>query len=156
MLLMLLLSRFSVRPHRRQPIRLPHPWDSPGKNTGVGCHFLLQSWKWKVKVKSLCHVQLIATPWTAAYQAPPSMGFSRQEYWSGVPLPSPLGLLDLANENTKLLLPKTNACTQYMVRPNKPKRQSLEPRKVCCRAKKGQVACAQKIPNSSMGFREFL
>ena len=45
------------------------------------------AWKWKVK--SLSHVQLLGTPWTAAYQAPPSMGFSRQEYWSGVPLPSP-------------------------------------------------------------------
>ena len=75
----------SVRPHRQQPTRLPHPWDSPGKNTGVGCHFLIQF----VKVKSLSRVRLLATPWTAAYQAPPSMGFSRQEYWSGVPLPSP-------------------------------------------------------------------
>ena len=46
-------------------------------------------WKWKVKVRSLSRVQLLATPWTAAFQAPPSMGFSRQEYWSGVPLPSP-------------------------------------------------------------------
>ena len=43
------------------------------------------AWKWKVKVKSLSRVQLLATPWTAAYQAPLSMGFSRQEYWSGVP-----------------------------------------------------------------------
>ena len=48
------------------------------------------AWKWKVKVKSLRRVRLPATPWTTAYQAPPSMGFSRQEYWSGVPLPSPL------------------------------------------------------------------
>ena len=47
------------------------------------------TWKWKVKVKSLSCVQLFTTPWTAAHQAPPSMGFSRQEYWSGVPLPSP-------------------------------------------------------------------
>ena len=47
------------------------------------------AWKWKVKGKSLSHVRLLATPWAAAYQAPPSMGFSRQEYWSGVPLPSP-------------------------------------------------------------------
>ena len=47
------------------------------------------AWKWKVKVKSLSCVQPSATPWTAALQAPPSMGFSRQEYWSGVPLPSP-------------------------------------------------------------------
>ena len=45
------------------------------------------AWKWKVKVKSLSHVWLLETPWIAAYQAPPSMGFSRQEYWSGVPLP---------------------------------------------------------------------
>jgi len=47
------------------------------------------AWKWKVKVKSLSRVWLFAIPWPAAYQAPPSMGFSRQEYWSGVPLPSP-------------------------------------------------------------------
>ena len=47
------------------------------------------AWNWKVKGKSLSRVQLLATLWTAAYQAPPSMGFSRQEYWSGVPLPSP-------------------------------------------------------------------
>ena len=45
------------------------------------------AWKWKVKLKWLSCVWLFATPWTAAYQAPPSMGFSRQEYWSGVPLP---------------------------------------------------------------------
>ena len=48
------------------------------------------AWEWKVKVKSLSHVRLLATPWTAVYQAPLSMGFSRQEYWSGVPLPSPV------------------------------------------------------------------
>ena len=47
------------------------------------------AWKWKVKVKSLSHVRLSVTPWTAAYQAPPSMRLSRQEDWSGVPLPSP-------------------------------------------------------------------
>ena len=74
-----------MRPHRRQPTRLPRPWDSPGKNTGVGCHFLLQC----VKVKSLSRVRLFRTPWTAAHQAPPSTGFSRQECWSGVPSPSP-------------------------------------------------------------------
>ena len=51
------------------------------------------AWKWKMKVKSLRSVQPSATPWTAAYQAPLSMGFSRQEYWSGVPLPSPSGVL---------------------------------------------------------------
>ena len=69
--------------------------------------------KWKVKVKSLSHVWLFTTPWTAAYQAPPPMGFSRQEYWSGVPLPSPMGwasdaqILDYWNGNSKAQLPST-------------------------------------------------
>ena len=48
------------------------------------------AWKWEVKVKSFSCVWLLETPWTVAHQAPPSMGFSRQEYWSGVPLPSPV------------------------------------------------------------------
>ena len=52
------------------------------------------AWKWKGKVKSLSRVRLLVTPWTAAHQAPLSMGFSRQEYWSGVPLPSPEIVLD--------------------------------------------------------------
>ena len=51
------------------------------------------AWKWNVKVKSLSPVRLLATPWTAAYQAPLSMGFSRQECWSGVPLPSPHNII---------------------------------------------------------------
>ena len=59
------------------------------------------AWKWKVKVKLLSRVQLITTPWTAAYQAPPSMVFSRQEYWSGVPLPSPHTRLDLFKTTLK-------------------------------------------------------
>ena len=175
----------SVRPHRRQPTRLPRPWDSPAKNTGVGCHFLLQfrkvksesevtqscptlrdpmdcslpgssvhgifqarilEWvaiafsnnnlreRWRLSevsseklwhlelshpfkilsrkdsttwVKIQCHLgtlllqsmQLLllfshiwpfATPWTEARQAPLFMGFSRQEYWSGLPFPSPI------------------------------------------------------------------
>ena len=48
------------------------------------------AWKWKVKVKSFSPVQLFRTPGTVAYQAPSPMGFSRQEYWSGLPLPSPI------------------------------------------------------------------
>ena len=79
----------SVRPHRRQPTRLPHPWDSLGKNTGVGCHFLPQCMKVKSESEVVQSCLTLATPWTAAYQAPPSMGFSRQKYWSGVSLPSP-------------------------------------------------------------------
>ena len=61
------------------------------------------AWKWKVKVKSLSSVWLLATPWTAAYQAPPPMGFSRQKYWSGLPLPSPLTWIDSLNKTTGLL-----------------------------------------------------
>ena len=68
------------------PPGFTRPWDSPGKNTGVGCHCFLQ----RMIVKSLSRVRLFVTPWTAAHQAPPPMGFSRQEYWSGVPLPSPV------------------------------------------------------------------
>ena len=52
------------------------------------------AWKWKVKVKSLSRVRFFVTPWTAAYQAPPSMGISRQEYWSGLLFPSPEILID--------------------------------------------------------------
>ena len=48
------------------------------------------AWKWKMKGKLLSHVWLFTTPWTVAYQAPLSLGFSRQEYWSGVPLPPPI------------------------------------------------------------------
>ena len=59
-------------------------------------------WKWKVKVKSLSRVWLLATLWTAAYQVPPSMGFSGQEYWSGVPLPSPKCLLEIYISDTYL------------------------------------------------------
>ena len=57
--------------------------------------FFSNAWKWKVKLKSFSRVRLFTTPWTAAYQAPPSMGFSKQEYWSGVPLPSPVCMLSL-------------------------------------------------------------
>ena len=103
--LLLLLSHFShvrlcVIP-RWQPTRFPHPWDSPGKNTGVGCHFLLQC----MKVKSLSRVRLLATPWTAAHQAPPSIRFSRQEYWSGLPFPSPMHESEVAQSYPTLLDP---------------------------------------------------
>ena len=101
----------SVWPHRRQPTRLSRPWDSPGKNTGVGCHCLLQCMKVKSEVAQLLsHVLLLVTPWTAAYQAPPSMGFSRQECWSGVPLPSPL-FSSLHPSYLKMLL----HCLAYIV-----------------------------------------
>ena len=62
------------------------------------------AWRWKVKVKSLSCVRLLATPWTSAYEAPPSMGFSRQEYWSGVPLPSPNSRYNVSNKLKKTRL----------------------------------------------------
>jgi len=70
----------TLRPHRQQPTRLPRPWDFPGKNTGVGCHFLLQCMKVKSESEVAQSCPTLATPWTAAYQAPPSKGFSRQKY----------------------------------------------------------------------------
>jgi len=90
---LLLLSRFSR-------VRLCDPIDgSPVVSSVPGilqarilewvAISLSSAWKWKVKVKSLSRARLLATPWTTAYQAPPSMGFSRQEYWSWVALPSP-------------------------------------------------------------------
>ena len=94
----------SVRPHRQLPTRLPRPWDSPGKNTGVGCHFLLQCMKVKCKVKSLSRVRLLATPWTAAQQVSLFMGFSRQEYWNGLPLSSLIewvGLMQIKNNHCR-------------------------------------------------------
>ena len=79
----------AVRPQKRQPTRLPRPWILQARTLAWVAISFSNAWKWKVKVKSLSHVWLLATPWTAAYQAPLSMGFSRREYWSGVPLPSP-------------------------------------------------------------------
>ena len=81
----------SLQPHRWQPTRLLCPWDSPGKNTGVGCHFLLQCMKVKSESEVAQSCPTLSDPMDCSLQsmAPRSMGFSRQEYWSGVPLPSP-------------------------------------------------------------------
>ena len=70
-----------------------------------------------MKVKSLSHVRLFATPWTVAYQAPPSMGFSRQEYWSGLPFPSPG---DLPDPGIKPGSPSLQADTLLSEPPGKP------------------------------------
>ena len=61
------------------------------------------AWKWKAKTKSLSHFRLLATPWTAAHQVPQSMGFSRQEYWSGEPLPSSCRLLKTFNYSLSMV-----------------------------------------------------
>ena len=101
-----------VRPSGRQATRLLCPWDSPGKSTGVGCHALLQGifltqrlnprllhlLYWQagslplllLLLSHFSRVRLCMTPERAAHQAPPSLGFSRQEHWSGLPFPSPM------------------------------------------------------------------
>ena len=75
----------SVRSHRLWPARLPCPGDYPRQEHWSGLPFPFECMK--VKVKSFIRVRPFATPWTAAYQAPPSLGFSRQEYWSGNDIP---------------------------------------------------------------------
>ena len=128
----------SVRPQRWQPTNLFCPWDSPGKNTGVGCHALLQGifptqgsnprllcfLHWQVGSLPLSHLgSLSAVPAaaaaaeslqscltfaalrTVAHQAPLSMGFSRQEYWSGLPCPPPGDLPDPGIEPASLMSP---------------------------------------------------
>ena len=94
LLLLLLLSRFSVstlcNPIDGSPPGSTVPGILQAKTLEWVAISFSSAWKRKVKVKPLSRVRLFVTPWSAAHQAPPSMGFSRQEYWSGVPLPSPL------------------------------------------------------------------
>ena len=82
----------SVRPHRRHTTRLPRPWDSPGKNTGVGCHFLLQCMKVKSESEVAQSCLTLRDSMDCSLPGFSTHGFSRQEYWSGVPLPSLIGI----------------------------------------------------------------
>ena len=68
----------------------PHPWDSPGKNTGVGCHFLLQCMKVKSESEVAQSCPTLCDPIDGSQPGSPSLGFSRQEYWSGLSFPSPM------------------------------------------------------------------
>ena len=82
---------------------------------------LSNAWKWKVKVKMLSRVRFLVTPWTAAYQAPLFMGFSRQEYWSGVPLPSPGERWTATGKRMKLepsLIPHTKIILKWIKESN--------------------------------------
>ena len=116
----------SLRPHELQPTRLLCPWNSPGKNTGVGCHFLLQGisltqgsnpglphcrqtlycLSYQGSPNLLSCVRLFVIPWTAVYQASPSIKYSRQQYWSGLPFLSPG---DLPNPGIKPRSPALQA-----------------------------------------------
>ena len=92
-LLLLLLSHFSHVRLCATPWtaahRLPRSWDSPGKNTGVGCHFLLQCMKVKSESEVAQSCPTLSDPMDCSLPGSSIHGFSRQEYWSGVPLPSP-------------------------------------------------------------------
>ena len=79
----------SVWPQRRGPTRLPHPWDSPGKNARVGCQCLLHCMKVESESEIAQSCPTPSDPMDCSLPGPPSMGFSRQEYWSGLPLSSP-------------------------------------------------------------------
>ena len=79
----------SVRPHIRQPTRLPRAWDSPSKNTGVGCHFLLQCMRVKSESEVAQSCPTLCDPMVCSLPGSSVHGISRQEYWSGLPLPSP-------------------------------------------------------------------
>ena len=97
LLLPLLLSRFSrvqlcATPIDDSPPGSPIPGILQARTLEWVAFSFSNAWKWKVKVKSLSRVWLLVTSWTTVYQAPPSMGISRQKYWSGVPLPSPTPL----------------------------------------------------------------
>ena len=93
----LLQSRLTLwEPQRWQPTRHLHPWDSPGKNTGVGCHFLLQCRKVKSESEVTQSYTTLRDPMDSSLPGSSVCGFSRQEYWSGLPLPSPP--LDMKNK----------------------------------------------------------
>ena len=79
----------SVRPHKRQPIRLPCPWDFPGKNTGVACHFILQCMKVKSQSEVAQSCPTLSDPMDCSPPGSSVHGIFQEEYWSEVPLPSP-------------------------------------------------------------------
>ena len=91
------------------------------------------AWKWKVKVKSLSRVRLFATPWTAAYQAPPSMGFSRQEYWSEVPSSSSWLLLSHYEEWNKAICSNMDGPGDYYTKWNKSDKEKYHMVPFICR-----------------------
>ena len=86
-------------PIDRQPTRLPCPLDSLGKNTGLDCHFLLQCMKVKSQREVAQSCPTLWDPMDRTYQAPPPLGFSRQEYWSGLSFPSPIAKLRKVKTN---------------------------------------------------------
>ena len=93
-------------PHRRQPTRLPRPWDSPGKNTGVGCHCLLQCMKAKSESEVAQSCLTLSDPMDCSPPGSSIPGIFQAKYWSGVPLPSPIALTKRNFPNCTLFLNK--------------------------------------------------
>ena len=99
--------------------RLPHPWDSPGKNTGVGCHFPLQCMKMKSESEIAQSCPTLSDPMDCSPPGSSVHGFSRQKYWSGVPLPSPKQILEIEFNISSQLLTNVYAyvsCTLFIIR----------------------------------------
>ena len=94
----------SVRPQRWQPTRLPRPWGSPGKNTGVSCHFLLQCMKVKSESEVAQSCPTLSDPMDCSPPGFSIHGIFQQEYWSGLPLPSPIVLLIYVNETICMVI----------------------------------------------------
>ena len=135
----ILLSHFSrVRlcaTHRGSPPGSPVPGILQARTLEWVAISFSNAWKWKVKVKSLSRVRPLVTPWIAAYQAPLSMGFSRQEYWSGVPMPSPENPMNsMKRQNDRILkeeLPRSVGAqytTEDQWRNNSRKNEGKEPK----------------------------
>ena len=110
------------------------------------------AWKWKVKVKSLSRVRLLAALWTAAYQAPPSMGFSRQECWSGVPLPYPRQ----ASTSDLLPMPKSFWTSGKFFKRWDSRPTLLPPENSVCRSRKQQVELDMEKQTGSKLGKEYV
>ena len=100
----------SVRPHRRQPIRFPRPRDSPGKNTGVGCHFLLQCMKVKSESEVIQSCPTLSDSMDCSLPGSSIHGIFQARVWSGVPLPS------LTHTHTHILINLTKSHRLELIR----------------------------------------
>ena len=110
------------------------------------------AWKWKVKVKWLSCIQLLATPWTAAYQAPLSMGFARQEYWSGLPLPSPNGILLSTKKKWTIKPWKDTGKLQSMLLRSQSEKATYCMSPTIWHSRKGKIMDTEKKISGCQGF----
>ena len=160
------MSNF-VWPHRWQPTGSSIPEILQARILEWVAISFSNAWKWKVKVKSLSCVWLLATPWTVAYQAPPSMGFSRQEYRRGLPFPSPLQCLGGLNPATALESPGVIPLMPSSGWPWREKREVVlgiaktremekKKKKIPCTGRWGQVrdGCGSSSPDQNVASED--